>query len=146
VALLRDIEGLRIPLVASGKRTRFYFTDIHPRMVALGLDDQVRFRRFCNAARAPMPLSALHHCVIPTKFEREVFQCGRPFWRVLPVACSRVTSLPEQAAGAALIFDPDNPREIADAILQIWRDPALRVDMALKGAQRVRNLIGIRRR
>jgi len=84
-----------------------------------------------------MPLSALHHVVIPTKFEAGSFPMLGGLSGGCAVACSRVTSLPEQAAGAALIFDPDNPREIADAILQIWRDPALRVDMALKGAQRV---------
>ncbi len=44
----------------------------------------------------------------------------------VPVACSNVSSLPEIAAGAALMFDPRVPAQIADAILQLFGDAALR--------------------
>ncbi len=42
-----------------------------------------------------------------------------------PVLCSNVTSLPEVAGNAALLFDPRKPLEIADAIEQLEGDPEL---------------------
>ena len=44
--------------------------------------------------------------------------------RGVPVACSNRSSLPEVAGDAALMFDPDSPREAADAIERILGDPA----------------------
>jgi glycosyltransferase involved in cell wall biosynthesis len=44
--------------------------------------------------------------------------------RGVPVACSDRSSLPEVAGDAALIFDPESPRSIADAIEEILSDPA----------------------
>jgi len=39
--------------------------------------------------------------------------------RGVPVACSNAASLPEVAGDAALLFDPRDPRAIADAIEQL---------------------------
>ncbi len=44
----------------------------------------------------------------------------------VPVACSDVTSLPEVAGNAALFFDPGKPSEIAQAMIRLMGDPALR--------------------
>lgn len=40
-----------------------------------------------------------------------------------PVACSHVASIPEVAPTNAVQFDPDNPTSIADALLELHRDP-----------------------
>jgi glycosyltransferase involved in cell wall biosynthesis len=39
--------------------------------------------------------------------------------RGVPVACSDATSLPEVAGDAAILFDPHDPRAIADALRRI---------------------------
>jgi glycosyltransferase involved in cell wall biosynthesis len=44
--------------------------------------------------------------------------------RGVPVACSDASSLPEVAGDAALLFDPLDPRAIADAIRRLF-DPAV---------------------
>jgi glycosyltransferase involved in cell wall biosynthesis len=49
-----------------------------------------------------------------------------------PVLCSNTTSLPEVAGGAALLFDPRVPAEIADAIARIAKDPDLRRELVAK--------------
>jgi glycosyltransferase involved in cell wall biosynthesis len=44
--------------------------------------------------------------------------------RGVPVACSDRGSLREVAGGAALVFDPERPDDIARAIEQVLGDPA----------------------
>ncbi|MEJ2009039.1 MAG: glycosyltransferase family 1 protein, partial [Acidobacteriota bacterium] len=43
-----------------------------------------------------------------------------------PVICSNTTSLPEVVGDAALVFDPTDPRDIADKIVKLWNDEQLR--------------------
>jgi glycosyltransferase involved in cell wall biosynthesis len=43
----------------------------------------------------------------------------------IPVACSSVTSLPEVAGNAAILFDPRVPEQIADAIISLAQDSQL---------------------
>ena len=55
-----------------------------------------------------------------------------------PVICSNVSSLPEVAGDAALLFDPRDTEALADALLLLYQDPALRRDMARRGGERLR--------
>lgn len=51
-----------------------------------------------------------------------------------PVLASNISSIPEVAGNAALLFDPWSVVSIADAILQIVNRPELREDLRRKGA------------
>lgn len=53
-----------------------------------------------------------------------------------PVLCSNVTSLPEIAGDAALLFDPNVPKQIAESIAQIENDENLRQDLIARGYRR----------
>ena len=53
-----------------------------------------------------------------------------------PVLCSNSTSLPEVAGDAALLFDPDDPEAIADAIARIVDDPQFRRALIERGFAR----------
>jgi glycosyltransferase involved in cell wall biosynthesis len=55
------------------------------------------------------------------------------------VACSTVTSLPEQAGGAALLFDPFSVEEIAKTIQTMACDPAKRAEFRLLGFKRLQD-------
>ena len=55
----------------------------------------------------------------------------------VPCACSETSSLGELGQGAALLFDPENPEAIADAMLRLLTDSALREK--LKEAGRLRS-------
>ena len=46
--------------------------------------------------------------------------------RDVPVACSDRASLPEVAGDAALLFDPDDPQAIADALQRLLNDQRTR--------------------
>jgi glycosyltransferase involved in cell wall biosynthesis len=61
----------------------------------------------------------------------EAMACDRP------VLCSDVTSLPEVAADAAVLFDPYRPSAIADAIVRLEADPTLEATLVTRGHGRV---------
>jgi glycosyltransferase involved in cell wall biosynthesis len=56
--------------------------------------------------------------------------------RGVPVACSDRSSLPEVAGDAALLFDPEDPRAIADAIARLLSDPARTERLRAAGRER----------
>ncbi len=118
-------EGLTVSFVSSGQKTEFC-TKIEDRARRLGIDDQVRFLGFVS----PLELQCLYRLsrcvVIPTRFEAASFPLWEAFFAGIPAACSRVTSLPEQAGDAALLFDPDRPEEIAEVVRSLWTNEELR--------------------
>ena len=58
--------------------------------------------------------------------------------RGVPVACSDLSSLPEVAGDAALLFDPHDPDSIAAAVQRLLGDDALREDLRRRGAEQAR--------
>jgi len=60
----------------------------------------------------------------------EAMACG------CPVICSNTASLPEVAGDAALLVDPHDVEELADAIDRVMDDSALRSDLIRKGFRR----------
>ena len=54
----------------------------------------------------------------------------------VPVACSDVTSLPELARGAAIMFDPRIPGQIAQAMVSLIEDKELRTRLIEAGTVR----------
>ena len=60
----------------------------------------------------------------------ESFQSG------VPVITSNVTSMPEVAGDAAILVNPFDVNEIAQAMLNIFQDPELRARLIEKGLSR----------
>ncbi|OHA14712.1 MAG: hypothetical protein A2909_00070 [Candidatus Tagabacteria bacterium RIFCSPLOWO2_01_FULL_39_11] len=56
----------------------------------------------------------------------------------VPVITSNVSSMPEVAGGAALLVDPRNPEEIAEAMAKIAFDRGLREDLISRGIERAK--------
>lgn len=59
----------------------------------------------------------------------------------VPVACSDATALPEIAGGAALLFDPRVPAQVADAIVALLQDEALRQRLRAAGELRAAHFL-----
>ncbi len=55
-----------------------------------------------------------------------------------PLLCSQTTSLPEIAGNAALLFDPENPKDIAEKIIYFYTHPELTASLILKGRERLK--------
>ena len=136
LAILRDRYGLTVPLVCSGGLTEA-FARIQRKTRQLRLTDQVKFLGFVS----PLELQSLYRLsrcmVFPSKFEGWGLPVTEAFLAGVPVACSNVTSLPDLAGDAALVFDPYQPGEIADAVRRLWTDEALRDTLVERGKNNV---------
>lgn len=136
LAVLRASDGLRPPLICTGWQNEFY-PRIEDRIRALGLQDQVRFLGVVNALELACLYRLCRAVVIPTKFEAVSFPLWEAFAAGAPAACSKVTSLGEQAGDAALLFDPDDAEAMAEAIRRLWTEEELRRELAARGKRRV---------
>ncbi len=136
LARVRDRHGVVAPLVCSGRVTDFG-AEICAHARRLGLDSALQLVGFVS----PDELQGLYRMaravVIPTLFEAASFPLWEAFQNGVPAACSNVTSLPEQAGDAALVFDPRNPDAIAEAIFALWTDEPLRQRLVARARTRV---------
>lgn len=63
----------------------------------------------------------------------------------IPVACSNTTSLPEVAAGAAILFNPRAPEQIAEAIISLVSDQIRRNQLITNGLLRSKEFADVDR-
>jgi glycosyltransferase involved in cell wall biosynthesis len=136
LAILRDQHHQQINLVCSGMINDF-FSQIEKRIRALALSKQVQFLGFVSPLEIQCLYKLARGVVVPSKFEAASGPVWEAFLAGTPVACSNVTSLPEQAGDAALVFDPYRPAEMAGAILRLWTDETLRRHLLERGQKRV---------
>lgn len=134
--ILRSDYGLVIPLVCSGNVNDF-FPKLERKIRKLRLADQVLFLGFVSPLELQCLYKLCQFMVFPSKFEGWGLPVTEAFLAGAPVACSNVTSLPDLAGDAALIFDPHRPEEIADAVLHLWSDEALRSTLIARGKKNV---------
>lgn len=103
---------------------------IHKDVFFTGFVDNTDLRVFYNLTEA---------FIFPSLYEGfgypivEAFGCGAP------VVTSNVSSCPELAGNAALIVNPYNIQEIAQAIAKIIHDPSLRESLRQKALHRVQD-------
>lgn len=124
-------------LVIAGKKG-WYYEEIFQRVRQLNLEQYVRFLGYIKRK----DLIALYHLaavfVYPSLYEGfglpplEAMACGTP------VITSNISSLPEVAEGAALLVNPRNVAEIAEALERILTDQELRVRLARLGRERAK--------
>jgi len=138
VTLLAD-KGCMVQVVCTGKKNENHDL-LAAEMRKLKLEKQVKFLGFVSPLDLQCCYELARAVVIPTKFEAASFPIWEAFAMGVPVACSNVTALPEQVGDAGLIFDPDNPAEIASAIERLWHDDALREQLVERGRVRLSQL------
>lgn len=138
VAGLREREGLIINVVCTGYKHDF-FARIDERRRELGLENQVRFPGVVTIEELSLLYRLAQFVVIPTLFEAASGPLFEAWQHNVAAACSRVTSLPEQAAGAALLFNPFSVEDIADALKIMASDENLRSELRSNGFRRLRD-------
>jgi glycosyltransferase involved in cell wall biosynthesis len=101
------------------------------------LGDRVVFPGYLPNAELAALISSCIGVVFPSLYEGFGLPVLEAMAAQVPVACSNTTSLPEVAADAAVMFDPRVPSQIAEAMIGLVTDEALRVRLVEAGRSRV---------
>ncbi|MGZ3628304.1 MAG: glycosyltransferase family 4 protein [Ktedonobacteraceae bacterium] len=111
------------------------FPDPRPVAADLGITDQIIYR-FIEEEDKPAIYSGASVFVFPSLYEGfgltplEAMSCGTP------VICSNRTSLPEVVGDAAINFDPDNVREMVQAMHSVLTNDELQADLRARSLRR----------
>ncbi len=121
-----------VPLVIAGARGWAYGA-VHDAIGEQGLAGHVIFPGFVDDADLPALYRTALAVAYPSLYEgfglpvAEAMACGTP------VVTSNVSSLPEAAGDAALLVDPLDTDALADALVRLLTDDALRDDLRARG-------------
>lgn len=138
VAHLRDNEGLQLRVICTGFKTDFW-PSVETRLHELDLNELVTFPGLLPLEELNALYRAAQFVFVPTLFEAASAPVFEAWQQGVPVACSTVTSLPEQVAGAALLFDPFSVKGIATALARMTADLTLREDLIRLGTLRLKD-------
>lgn len=129
----RSTSAPNLILTGSDKGNSGYIAD---QARKLGVDNYVRYLGF-------IPQNDLFHLyqgaiamVFPTFFGPDNLPPLEAFANGCPVIASRVCGSEDQLSDAALMVDPTEPEEIAQAMLAVFQDESLRYQLQKKGYQR----------
>ena len=112
--------------------------ELRERAAALGIEGNTRFAGWVSTADLE-GLYRLASCfVYPSLYEGFGLPVLEAMARGVPVACSDRASLSEVAGTAARIFDPEDPRAIADAVEGLLADPRARERLRAAGREQAR--------
>jgi len=129
-------QGRDVHLVIAGKKGWLYellFAHVHQ----LGLEERVHFTGYVPQEDLPALITGARAFVLPSLYEGfglpilEAMACGTP------VVCSNVSSLPEVAGDAAILVNPHNTAQLAQALALILDDDELRHELAQRGLRHV---------
>ncbi len=99
----------------------------------LGIARQLHFLGFVSNSEIQVAYQSATALVFPSKFEGLGLPVLEAFRVGLPVICASATVLPEVTDGAALLFDPDSPEQLAEHMQRVADQPDLRQHLAQKG-------------
>jgi glycosyltransferase involved in cell wall biosynthesis len=133
LAYLRDERGLRLPLVCTGSRFPPFWPQVEAALTRLQLASQVRFLGHVPDADLRALYQLATAVVLPSLFEANSLPVFEAWLVGTPVACSNTTGLPEQVGDAALLFNPLDCVQIADALAAVVRDREARASLRQRG-------------
>jgi glycosyltransferase involved in cell wall biosynthesis len=122
-------------VLAGGKG--WSYEEVYGLVESRGLQNRVLFPGFVAEDDLSALYSSANILAFPSLYEGfglpvlEAMACG------LPVIASSVSSLPEVTGNAALLVDPSNVEDMADAMLKLVENVDLRKSLRNKGFKRV---------
>ncbi len=137
LACLRDQKGLTVNLVCTGDFQSTFWPKIKQHVEKLNLHSQAQFLGMVSSEELRAIYKLSQFVIVPTLFEAASGPVFEAWYEGIPATCSTVTSLPEQAGDAALLFDPFSVEAIANAIRCMATDSRLREEFVQKGKKRL---------
>lgn len=134
IAVLRD-EGIEVPLVLSGRETP-EAKALRRLAEQLQIDGQIRWLGFVASSRVEAAYRSATCVVYPSRFEGWGLPLLEALYFRVPLVCARIDHVPELVGDAALLFDPDDPRALANAIRSIWSDEVVARRLTSRAAAR----------
>ncbi|HMA27245.1 MAG: glycosyltransferase family 4 protein [Solirubrobacterales bacterium] len=128
-------SGERPLLVLPGYPTP-HEDELRRRAGALGIEDDVLFLGWLPPEELEGLYAAAALFVFTSLYEGFGMTVLEAMARGVPVACGAASAVPEVAGDAALLFDPESPEQIAEAMRSLLRDGALRDRLAEAGRAR----------
>lgn len=134
IKYLKEMSGVRIKLVSIGFKRWKYEKDLEL-ISSLGLNDDVLLLGFIPDEEMPALYNSATCFVFPSLYEGfgipvpESQACG------CPVIVSNTGALPEVSGGAGLLINPNDYKDIANAIHRIFTDKGLRKELINKGLE-----------
>ena len=130
-------SGLKADLVLAGSwgwKTK----NIKKKWKSSPYKKDIKFLSYIEEAEKPALYKLARLFLYPSFYEGFGFPPLEALYFSLPVISSNVSSLPEVLADSALLIDPNNSLEIAEAIRTLWTDTAYRQRLIDKGLERVK--------
>ena len=135
IRAIAQLEDSTVKLVLPGSATP-HEQELRALAQELGIGERVIFPDWIETSELE-GLYALASCFVLPSFEEgfglPILEAMR---RSVPVATSNMSSMPEVAGNAALLFDPHDPADIARQVDRLLTDPALRAELAERGRAR----------
>lgn len=103
-----------------------------------GLQDRVLLSGYVSDAELAQLYASADFLLMPSLYEGFGFPIIEAQSFGVPVITSNRSSMPEVAGDGAILVDPENNADIADAILRLDSDPDLRVALGNKGRENAR--------
>jgi glycosyltransferase involved in cell wall biosynthesis len=134
-ALVKDAIPHR--LIVAGQ-PRYKFEGDLNLLGELGIEDRVDFLHYVPNDDLPAIYNMADCFVYPSLYESfglaqlEAMRCG------CPVIGANAGAIPEVTGGAAILFDPHNPKELSEAILKVTCEPDIRHALVERGLARAR--------
>ncbi len=145
--LLKLIEAMvkidNLKLVIVGKTTgpgkqAWMFQDILDQPKKLGVEDRVIFTGFAPTEDLPYLLAGSVAYILPSLWEGFGIPVVEAMAVGIPVLVSNVSSLPEVAGKAGLMFNPTRVDQIEQAIRTIWTDKKLWFKQSKQGLEQAK--------
>ena len=137
LAIVRSRRPCRLIIRGAGRPA--YVRALRERVETLGLGDAVTFLGYIDERGLRNLYSRAACLVLPSLGEGfglpvlEAMACGTP------VIAASTASLPEVAGDAALMVDPHDAINLADAMYRVLTDSGLQKDLRWRGLERVRS-------
>lgn len=133
LALLRDSAGINVPLACSGRDSATHTPKLKEAVKRLGLSAQVHFLGAVSETELAALYRSARMLIFPSLFEGLGLPLLEAMYHDLPIAASNASCIPEVVADAALLFDPREPRAIAEALRRLWESAELAEQLKSNG-------------